>query len=146
MRKSIKVNIKRLDPQVDLPNYATEGSAGADICCTEDFLIHPGQRVLVGCGFALELPEAYEAQVRPRSGMANKHGITVANAPGTIDSDYRGEVKVLLLNTSNNTFRGKKGQRVAQLVINPITIGKFIEVDELGESDRGEGGFGSTGE
>lgn len=145
MRKKINIKVKRLDDSVELPSYATDGSVGADLMCTQDFVLPPGHQVLLGCGFALELPEAYEAQVRPRSSMVLKHGITVANAPGTIDSDYRGEVKVLLLNTTRNIYRGKKGTRVAQMVINPVTIGNFIDVDTLDETERGSGGFGSTG-
>lgn len=146
MRKKLNIKIKRLDPDIELPKYETSGSVGADLTATSDFVLNPGHSVLVGCGFAIQIPEAYEAQIRPRSSMATKHKITVANSPGTIDSDYRGEVKVLLINHGRNIFRGKRGYRVAQMVINPITIGNFSEVDELDDTERGDGGFGSTGQ
>lgn len=147
MRKKINLNIKRLDPDPNfpMPSYATEGSVGADLRTTEDFVLHPQQSIMVGCGFAIELPGAYEAQIRPRSGMAIKHKITVLNSPGTIDSDYRGEVKVALVNVGKLTYRGKRGNRVAQMVINPVTIANFHTVEELDDTQRGDGGFGSTG-
>ncbi len=105
----------------------------------------PGARALIPTGFAMELPEGYEAQIRPRSGLAFKHGVTVLNAPGTIDSDYRGEVKVLLINLGDEPFRIERGMRIAQLVIQPVSHATLIEADELSTSERGTGGFGSTG-
>jgi dUTP pyrophosphatase len=147
MRKKINIKIKKLTKNETVaPTYATEGSVGADLCADTDFTLVPGHPVMVGTGYAIELPEAYEGQIRPRSGMASKHGITVLNAPGTIDPDYRGEIKVVLVNHSRNVYRGKAGTRIAQLVINPVTIGQFVPSEELGETNRGEGGFGSTGE
>lgn len=105
----------------------------------------PGARALIPTGFAMELPEGYEAQIRPRSGLAFKHGVTVLNAPGTIDADYRGEVKVLLINLGDEPFRIERGMRIAQLVIQPVSHATLIEADELSTSERGTGGFGSTG-
>ena len=128
------------------PEYATEGSAGADLRAHLDrsLTIPPGGRCVVPTGLRLELPEGYEAQVRPRSGLALRHGLTVANAPGTIDSDYRGEVKVILVNLGDEPFLVESGARVAQLVVAPVSRARFVE-SGLTESSRGEGGFGSTG-
>lgn len=141
----MKVFIQRLVPDARFPQYQTEGSAGADLFAAEDKVIDGGQRAIVGCGIALELPPGYEAQVRPRSGLAAKEGITVLNTPGTIDSDYRGEVKVILYNTSKSFFFVRKGDRIAQLVIAPVCRASFSESDILGNTERGEGGLGSTG-
>lgn len=128
------------------PAYATEGSAGADLKAHIDGPIdmQPGERALVPTGIRLAIPENHEGQIRPRSGLAVRHGVTVLNAPGTIDADYRGEVKVLLINTGDVTVRIEPGDRVAQLVIAPVTRASFREC-ELDQTDRGDGGFGSTG-
>ena len=130
-----------------LPEPATAGSAGVDLSAavSEDLVIAPGERALVPSGFAIELPEGYEAQVRPRSGLALRHGITLPNAPGTIDADYRGEVKVILMNLGDRDFTVSRGERIAQLVVAPVSPVSWSEVDTLGETGRGEGGFGHTG-
>jgi len=146
MRKKINVQMKKTVENAILPTYATIGSVGADLYSTVDIDLVPGMWATIDCGFAIALPEAYEAQIRARSGMAAKHGITVLNSPGTIDSDYRGSVCVILKNNSQNLFRVTKGMRIAQMVINPVTIGNFNVVQELDETARGEGGLGSTGQ
>jgi dUTP pyrophosphatase len=134
---------------IDAPLYATSGAAGADLSAAVQadggILLLSMQRALVPTGLALQIPEGYEAQVRPRSGLAARHGITVLNAPGTIDSDYRGEVMVLLVNLGGEAFRIERGMRIAQLVIAPVIQMRLEEVDALDDSMRGEGGFGSTG-
>ena len=146
---TVKVPLKRLDNGADLalPQYETAGSAGADIRAAVDapLRLEPGQRTLVPAGFAMALPAGYEAQVRPRSGLAVKNGITVLNAPGTIDSDYRGEVRVPLINLGDEAFTVERGMRIAQLVIAPVVQAGFDEVSDLDETARGAGGFGSTG-
>jgi dUTP diphosphatase len=128
------------------PTYATNGSAGADLraCVDHPVVIAPGARSAVSTGVRLEIPVGYEGQVRPRSGLAAKHGVTILNAPGTIDSDYRGEVKVILVNLSDEPYTISPGDRIAQLVIAPVQQVVYIASD-LAESERGEGGFGSTG-
>jgi len=145
----VTVPLKRLANGADLalPQYETAGSAGADIRAAVDapLRLEPGQRALVPAGFAMALPAGYEAQVRPRSGLAVKNGITVLNAPGTIDSDYRGEVRVPLINLGDEAFTVERGMRIAQLVIAPVVQADFNEVGDLDETERGEGGFGSTG-
>lgn len=128
-----------------LPGYATPGAAGMDVLSAEDVTIAPGARHAVATGLALAIPEGFEVQVRPRSGLALKHGITVPNTPGTIDSDYRGELKVILINHGAEPFAIARGDRVAQLVLAPVTRAAWHEVSELDETERGEGGFGSTG-
>lgn len=130
-----------------LPNYETAQSAGMDIRAhiAEDIVLQSMQRAIVPTGLSIALPSGYEAQVRPRSGLAAKNGITVLNAPGTIDADYRGEVKVILVNLSDQPFTIENGTRIAQLVIAPVTQGDWQEVEVLGETSRGSGGFGSTG-
>lgn len=130
-----------------LPNYETAQSAGMDIRAhiAEDIVLRSMQRAIVPTGLSIALPAGYEAQVRPRSGLAAKNGITVLNAPGTIDADYRGEVKVILVNLSDQPFTIENGTRIAQLVIAPVTQGDWQEVEVLGETSRGSGGFGSTG-
>lgn len=130
-----------------LPNYETAQSAGMDIRAhiAEDIVLQSMQRAIVPTGLSIALPAGYEAQVRPRSGLAAKNGITVLNAPGTIDADYRGEVKVILVNLSDQPFTIENGTRIAQLVIAPVTQGDWQEVEVLGETSRGSGGFGSTG-
>ncbi|MEJ2409378.1 MAG: dUTP diphosphatase [Novosphingobium sp.] len=128
-----------------LPAYASEGAAGMDVVSAEDVTIAPGARHAVATGLAVAIPHGFEIQVRPRSGLALKHGITVPNTPGTIDSDYRGELKVILINHGAEAFEILRGDRVAQLVLAPVTRASWLPVEELDETVRGEGGFGSTG-
>lgn len=129
------------------PEYKTEHAAGADIraSITEDVIIKPFQRVMVPTGIFMALPDGYEAQVRPRSGLAAKHGITVLNTPGTIDADYRGEVKVILINLGSDDFVIKDGDRIAQMIIAPVLQATFVKTENLDDTERGSGGFGSTG-
>ncbi len=143
----VPVLVKRLPhgEGLDLPAYATEGAAGMDAISAEDVTIPPGGRHAVATGLALAIPPGYEIQVRPRSGLALKHGITVPNTPGTIDSDYLGELKVILINHGGEPFAIRRGDRVAQLVLAPVTRAGWVEVEHLDETARGEGGFGSTG-
>lgn len=143
----IALRIKRLSSRASLPAYQTELSAGLDLaaCLDAPVEVPPGEIVLVPCGFAMALPRGYEAQVRPRSGLASKHGISMPNAPGTIDADYRGEVKVPLINLGKRTFVVEHGMRIAQMVIARCEHALVEEVDELEETLRGVGGFGSTG-
>ena len=144
---SISVAVKRLahGEGLPLPAYATSGAAGMDVVSAEDVSIAPGARHAVATGLALAIPEGFEIQVRPRSGLALKHGITVPNTPGTIDSDYRGELKVILINHGADPFVIARGDRVAQLVLAPVVQAAWDEVAELDATERGEGGFGSTG-
>lgn len=128
-----------------LPAYATAGAAGMDVLAAEAVTLAPGARHAVATGLSLAIPEGFEVQVRPRSGLALKHGITVANAPGTVDSDYRGELKVILVNLGGEPFAIARGDRVAQLVLAPVVRAAWAEVHELDETARGGGGFGSTG-
>ena len=128
-----------------LPTYATDGAAGMDVVSAEDLTLAPGARRAVATGFAVAIPEGYEVQVRPRSGLALKHGVTCLNTPGTIDSDYRGEVKVILANLGSDPFEIKRGDRIAQLVPAPVQRATLTEVTRLDETERGHGGFGSTG-
>ncbi|WP_285021053.1 dUTP diphosphatase [Novosphingobium sp. fls2-241-R2A-195] len=130
---------------LDLPVYATEGAAGMDVVSAEDVTIASGGRHAVATGLSVAIPVGYEIQVRPRSGLALKHGISVPNSPGTVDSDYRGEVKVILINHGAEGFDIRRGDRVAQLVLAPVTRASWVAVEELDETARGEGGFGSTG-
>jgi dUTP pyrophosphatase len=142
------VEIKiRNESENPLPSYATEGSAGMDIRAwvAQEITLEPLQRILVPTGLYIELPEGYEAQIRPRSGMAVKQGITCLNTPGTIDSDYRGEIKILLVNLSDSTQVVYKGDRIAQMVIQKVERAIFRQVNELNSTSRGSGGFGSTG-
>lgn len=128
-----------------LPAYATDGAAGMDVVAAEDLTLAPGARHAVATGFAMAIPDGYEVQVRPRSGLALKHGITCLNTPGTIDSDYRGEVKIILANLGSEPFEIKRSDRIAQLVPAPVQRALLSEVDSLDETARGAGGFGSTG-
>jgi len=138
--------VRRLDPGLPLPAYAHPGDAGADLCAAEDVELPPGGRATVGTGVAVAVPEGHAAFVHPRSGLAARHGITLVNAPGTVDAGYRGEVRVVLLNTDPaEPFTIRRGDRIAQLVVQPVTRVRFLEVAELPASPRGEGGFGSTG-
>ncbi len=146
-REPVPVAILRLPhgAELDLPAYASLGAAGMDVVSAEDVTLAPGQRHAVATGFAVAIPAGYEIQVRPRSGLALKHGITVPNTPGTIDSDYRGELKVILINHGHAVFTIRRGDRIAQLVLAPVTQASWLEVSELDETARGAGGFGSTG-
>jgi dUTP pyrophosphatase len=130
---------------LDLPRYETAGSAGLDLRADEPFALAPGERRLVPTGLALEIPPGHEGQVRPRSGLAVRHGIALVNAPGTIDSDYRGEVQVVLVNLGQAPVSFARGDRIAQLVVAPVTRVALEVVDDLSSTDRGAGGFGSTG-
>ncbi len=143
----IEIQLQRLPhgEGLPIPARATEHAAGLDVVAAEDVTLAPGARYAVATGFAVAIPEGYEVQVRPRSGLALKHGITCLNTPGTIDSDYRGEVKVILANLGSEPFEVRRGERIAQLVPAPVLRADFVEVTELSETSRGAGGFGSTG-
>ena len=145
----ISISMKRLPHgvDIDLPSYATTGAAGMDIraAVETDFTLAPGERHAIPCGFVMAVPPGYEAQIRPRSGLALKHGVTIANAPGTIDSDYRGEIKVILINLGSEDFIIKRGMRIAQMVIATIALCHLVEVRDLDVTTRGTDGFGSTG-
>lgn len=144
----LELQIKRLDPadnDIPLPGYATEHAAGMDLRINQPIEIAPGQILLAPTGIAMEIPEGYEGQVRPRSGLAAKHGITCLNSPGTIDADYRGELKIILINHSKETVRFERGTRIAQLIISKYERVQVREVEDLAESVRAEGGFGHTG-
>lgn len=147
MTDQITIQIQRLanGDGLPLPAYATAGAAGMDVVAAEDLTLAPGARHAVATGFAIAIPDGYEVQVRPRSGLALNHGVTCLNTPGTIDSDYRGEVKVILANLGNEPFEVKRGQRIAQLVAAPVLHAVLGEVATLDETVRGAGGFGSTG-
>ena len=144
---TIRIAIARLPhgEGLPLPSYATPGAAGMDVVAAEDLDLLPGRRHAVATGFKVAIPHGYEIQVRPRSGLAFKHGISVPNAPGTIDSDYRGELKIVLINHGSEPFAVRRGERIAQLVPAAVTQATFDEVEELCETERGGGGFGSTG-
>ncbi|NML95224.1 dUTP diphosphatase [Novosphingobium olei] len=144
---NVPVLVKRLPGNDDLPlpAYATSGAAGMDVVAAEDVDLAPGARHAVATGLAMAIPHGFEIQVRPRSGLALKHGVTVPNTPGTIDSDYRGELKVIMINLGQETFAIRRGDRIAQLVIAPVTRAGWVEVSELDDTERGTGGFGSTG-
>ncbi|PZG10911.1 dUTP diphosphatase [Nonomuraea aridisoli] len=142
----VEVLIQRLDPGLPMPAYAHPGDAGADLHAAEDVELLPGERAVVGTGVAIALPEGYAAFVHPRSGLAARHGVTLVNAPGTVDAGYRGEIKVTLINTdAKEPFRLRRGDRVAQLVVQRVERALFTPVERLPESVRGTGGFGSTG-
>lgn len=143
----LKVLVSRSDDSADLPlpRYATEGSSGMDAVAAEACVIPPGEWAAVGTGLYLEIPRGYECQVRPRSGLALKKGVTVLNAPGTIDSDYRGEIRIILINQGKGPFKIERGDRIAQLVFAPVTRASFAEGTDLSRTGRGAGGFGSTG-
>ncbi len=144
---TVTVKFQRCAEDVVLPKYATSGAAGMDIAAHMDTVVTlaPFARAVIATGFSMQLPHGYEAQIRPRSGLALKHGVTVANAPGTIDSDYRGEVAVILINLSQQDFTITSGMRIAQMVIAPVTNCHLEDASNLDRSDRGTGGFGSTG-
>ena len=143
---SVQVLITRLDPDLALPRYAKGGDAGADIVSRIDFTLAPGERALVPTGIAIALPDGYVALVHPRSGLAIKHGVTMVNAPGTVDAGYRGELQIILINhDKSESVSFKRGDRIAQLVIQKVERAEFVEVQDLPGSGRGSGGFGSTG-
>ncbi|MEO9820542.1 MAG: dUTP diphosphatase [Paracoccaceae bacterium] len=153
MTQALSIRMTRVpdsDPSIALPSYETAGAAGADIRANlpdgASITLAPGERALVPTGLCMEIPPGYEVQVRPRSGLALKHGIALVNAPGTIDSDYRGPVGVILLNTGAHPFVVDHGSRIAQLVVAPVVQASFNMTDELADSARGKGGFGSTGQ
>jgi dUTP pyrophosphatase len=143
---SVQVLISRLDPDVAVPSYAHPGDAGADLVTTSDVHIAPGERVVVGTGVAIALPEGYAGFVHPRSGLAARAGLSIVNAPGTIDSGYRGEIRVCLVNLDpRETIVLRRGDRIAQLVVQRVEHADFVEVERLDETVRGAGGYGSTG-
>jgi len=143
----LKVTIQKIKEDAKVPSYAHDGDAGVDLYSVEDFIINPKERLLVPTGIIIAVPRGYEAQVRPKSGLAVKHGISVVNTPGTIDSGYRGEVKVILVNLGEEPFKVEKGNKIAQMVFNKVEEAEFEEVKELdiNETKRSSGGFGSTG-
>lgn len=143
----IEIRLKRLPhgEGLPLPAYATAHAAGMDVVSAEELTLAPGARHAVATGFAIAIPKGYEVQVRPRSGLALKQGVTCLNTPGTIDADYRGEVKVILANLGGEPFEIRRGDRIAQLVPAPVQRARFVEVGELDDTERGAGGFGSTG-
>lgn len=149
MSESVQIPLVRLPHGMNLalPGYATDKSAGADLLAAvgSAVTLSPGGRSIVPTGISIALPDGYEAQVRPRSGLAAKHGVTVLNSPGTIDADYRGEIGVILINHGTEIFTIERGMRIAQLVIAPVSVAAWLETDNLDESARGDGGFGSTG-
>ena len=142
---AVEVKVLPHGQGLSLPAYATEGAAGMDVLAAEDIDLAGGARCAVATGLALAIPPGFEIQVRPRSGLALKHGISVPNTPGTIDSDYRGELKVILINHGADMFMIRRGDRIAQLVLAPVVQARWVEVLNLDETERGEGGFGSTG-
>lgn len=146
MIEPVAVLVVRLDPGLPLPSYALPGDAGFDVCTTVDITLEPGERAIVPTGIAIALPDGYAAFVHPRSGLAARHGLTIVNAPGTIDAGYRGEVKVCLLNTdAHDPVTLKRGDRIAQIVVQPVARAVLHEAERLPGSHRGEGGYGSTG-
>ncbi len=142
---TVQVRVKRLNPDAKIPKAAKKGDAAFDLHSMINYEIKPGERYAVPTGIAVEIPSGYEGEVRPRSGLALKDGITILNSPGTIDSGYRGEVKTIMINHGEKTFHITKGMRISQLAIRPVPEVTFIEVDDLSDSDRGSEGFGSTG-
>ena len=142
----VSINVKALEGAA-IPEYKTAGAAGADVCALVESPVelNPGDRALIGTGLFFAIPDGYEIQVRPRSGLAAKNGVTVLNTPGTIDSDYRGELKVILINLGKEKFTVNPGDRIAQIIVAPVTRGRFVAVKALDQTERGSGGFGSTG-
>ena len=141
----MQIKVKKLREDSILPNISHPGDAGMDLCSVDTVTIQPGQRVLVPCGFAMALPPNTEAQIRPRSGLALKHGISVLNSPGTVDEGYRGQICCILINHGEDAFQIDKGMRIAQMVIKPVLNVGVVEVEDLEDTSRGAGGFGSTG-
>jgi len=145
LSEKLRVSIKKINESAIIPSYAHEDDAGVDLYSTEDYVLNPGQIVLVSTGIRIAIPLGYEGQTRPKSGLALKHGITICNSPGTIDSGYRGEVRVIVINHGNEEFKIIKGMKIAQMIFNKVEKVEFEEVEELDDTKRGEGGFGSTG-
>jgi len=143
--ESVKVLLKRLSQRSIIPTYMTGGSSGMDLYSAEEKIIPPGKWEVISTGIAVEIPYGYEGEVRSRSGLAKNYGVFVLNSPGTIDSDYRGEVKVILMNLGDEPFKVNVGDRIAQLVISPVVRAEVIEVEELSSTERNDGGFGHTG-
>ena len=144
--KNVDIRIKKLTEEAIIPQYANDGDAGLDVCSIDDIEINPGERKFIHTGLAIEIPEGFAGFMQPRSGLAIKHGISIVNTPGLIDSGYRGELKIILINTDKNElFHINKGDRIAQLVIQEVPHVNLIEVDDLNTSKRGEKGFGSSG-
>ena len=143
----IKILIKRLSKEISLPKYETTGSSGMDLAANivDNINVDPGNTAIIPTGLALSIPKGFEIQIRPRSGLAAKQKISVLNTPGTIDADYRGEIKIILINLGQETFKVEKGLRIAQMVVCPVVQAQLKEVDDLNETERGKGGFGSTG-
>lgn len=141
----IKVKIKKIKDNAILPKYAHKGDAGVDLYSTGDYTLKPGERVLVSTGIKIAVPKGYEAQIRPKSGLALNHGISIVNTPGTIDSSYRGEVRIIIINHGKENFKIEKGKKIAQMIFNKVEEAEFEEIEELDNTARGEGGFGSTG-
>ena len=141
----MKLSIRRIDPAAQMPTYAHPGDAGMDVRSIEELTLEPGARALVHTGLVFQLPPDAEAQVRPRSGLALKYGVTVLNSPGTIDAGYRGEVGVILVNLGQRPFKIEKGMKIAQVVVSRVEQAEIVDVQETDETDRGSGGFGSTG-
>tara|TARA_Y100000996_G_scaffold405046_1_gene379770 strand:+ start:375 stop:812 length:438 start_codon:yes stop_codon:yes gene_type:complete len=143
----VKILIKKLSKNVNLPKYETTGASGMDLSAflTNDVVIRPGNKAVIPTGLAVSIPKGYEIQIRPRSGLAAKNNLSILNTPGTIDSDYRGEIKIILINFGKENFIVKNKSRIAQMVLCPVSLGEIEEVDDLSNTDRGAGGFGSTG-
>jgi dUTP pyrophosphatase len=143
----VKILIKKLNKNTNIPEYKTDGSSGMDLMANieKPIILHPGEKKLISTGITIAIPNEYEIQIRPRSGLAAKNGISVLNTPGTIDADYRGEIKVILINLSKQSFKINNNDRIAQMVLCPIIKAEFEEVQELPKTIRGTGGFGSTG-
>ncbi|MBU3941926.1 MAG: dUTP diphosphatase [Nanoarchaeota archaeon] len=145
MPGNLRIKIKKIKESAILPHYAHDGDAGVDLYSTEDYVLKPGQRVLVSTGLSMAILKGYEGQVRPKSGLALKHGITTCNSPGTIDSGYRGEMGVIAINHGAEEFKIEKGTKIAQMIFNKVEKAEFEEVEEIDNTKRGEKGFGSTG-
>jgi dUTP pyrophosphatase len=142
--QTIEIKFQKLHPDAQIPSYAHIGDAGADVYAVAEVIVAPQKRAAIPTGLAVDIPIGYEIQVRPKSGLALKHGITVLNSPGTVDAGYRGEIQVIVINLGDETYTFTKGQKIAQLVLKPVIQANYVE-GELGTSDRGVGGFGSTG-
>jgi dUTP pyrophosphatase len=142
--QTIEIKFQKLHPDAQIPSYAHIGDAGADVYAVTEVTVEPQKRAAIPTGLAVDIPIGYEIQVRPKSGLALKHGITVLNSPGTVDAGYRGEIQVIVINLGNESYSFTKGQKIAQLVLKPVIQASYVE-GELGTSDRGLGGFGSTG-
>lgn len=145
MKSTVKIYIKRIDKGLPLPEYKSKGASGMDIYSRIDVTLMPSTYDVIPTGISVELPEGYELQIRPRSGLAANYGIGILNAPGTIDADYRGEIKVIMFNIGKKPYRIKRGERIAQAVVSSVIKSEIVEVDQLSETTRGNRGFGSTG-